>query len=83
MQSADDKFLPGAPGEEKLALTLGIKKDIISVYLSLEFPRSRGVSGALYLQSATAGVLCHRGPQDREPPGVSGVDIRVSCNRSL
>ena len=24
-------------------------------------PRSRGLSGALYLQSATAGVLMHRG----------------------
>ena len=40
-------------------------------------PRSRGISGALYLQSAIAGVMFGRGLIFMEQPGVSGVDIWV------
>ena len=46
-------------------------------------PRSRGISGALYLQSAIAGVLSHRGSFDGELPKVSGVDTWVLRNRNL
>ena len=40
-------------------------------------PRSRGISGALNLQSAIAGVMFGRGLIFMEQPGVSGVDIWV------
>src|SRR5699024_11124633 len=46
-------------------------------------PRSRGVSGALYLQSATAGVMPIRGLLSAELPFISGADVRVSRNRNL
>ena len=48
-----------------------------------KFPCSRGDSGALYLQSAIAGVLSHRGSFDGELPKVSGVDTWVLRNRNL
>ena len=45
-------------------------------------PRSRGISGALYLQSATAGVMSGRGQPSVELPDISGVDIWVFRNRN-
>lgn len=49
----------------------------------ITFPRSRGVSGALYLQSATAGVMQNRGFFIAELPSISGVDVWVLRNRTL
>lgn len=49
----------------------------------LKFPCNRGGSGALYLQSAIAGVLSCLGSFDKELPFISGVDIRVLRNRNL
>ena len=40
-------------------------------------PRSRGISGALYLQSAIAGVILRRGLVFAELPLESGVDVWV------
>ncbi len=55
----------------------------MKVKVVFKFPRSRGVSGALYLQSATAGVM----PPLRIPiawlPCISGVDVWVLRNRNL
>ena len=45
-------------------------------------PRSRGISGALYLQSAIAGVISGRGQFSVELPGISGVDVWVFRNRN-
>ena len=45
-------------------------------------PRSRGISGALYLQSAIAGVMFGRGRDFMEPPDISGDDIWVFRNRT-
>ena len=50
------------------------------VYLTL---RSRGDSGALYLQSATAGVIPIWGLFLVELPSISGVDVWVLRNRTL
>ena len=55
---------------------------LVILYL-LRFPCSRGDSGALYLQSAIAGVLSCLGSFDEELPFISGVDIRVLRNRNL
>ena len=44
---------------------------------------SRGVSGALYLQSATAGVLFCLGYFLVKLPRVSGADVLVSRNGTL
>ena len=44
---------------------------------------SRGDSGALYLQSATAGVMPIRGLYPVELPSISGVDVWVLRNRTL
>ena len=46
----------------------------------IKFPRSRGDSGALYLQSAPAGVMPCLGPFAAELPFVSGVDVWVLRN---
>ncbi len=51
--------------------------------LCLTLPRSRGDSGALYLQSATAGVMSFLGKPTEGLPGISGVDILVLRNRNL
>ena len=51
--------------------------------LCLTFPCSRGVSGALYLQSAIAGVMSFLGKPAEGLPGISGVDILVLRNRNL
>ena len=66
---------------------------IVAVFYSLDtspmrnvyFPlsRSRGVSGALNLQSATAGVMSGLGSPVGRPPSISDVDDRVSRNESL
>ncbi len=59
------------------------------IYLELQleyvinFPRSRGVSGALYLQSAIAGVISFRGFCFVRLPSISGVDVWVLRNRNL
>ena len=45
-------------------------------------PRSRGISGALYLQSAIAGVISGLGQFSVELPGISGVDVWVFRNRN-
>ncbi len=47
------------------------------------FRASRGDSGALYLQSALAGVMSHPGQFIVELPCVSGVDVQVLRNRNL
>ncbi len=49
----------------------------------LDAPRSRGVSGALYLQSAIAGVMAGPGLISVGLPKVSGVDVWVSRDRNL
>ena len=51
--------------------------------IKLIFPRSRGVSGALYLQSAIAEVLSCLGLSDKELPSISGVDVWVLRNKNL
>ncbi len=48
-----------------------------------EISISRGDSGALYLQSATAGVMPIRGLVLVELPFISGVDVWVLRNRNL
>ena len=48
----------------------------------MNYPRSRGDSGALYLQPATAGVILIRGFLAVELPFISDVDVRVSHNRN-
>ena len=45
-------------------------------------PRSRGISGALYLKSAIAGVMSGRGLSPVELPDISGVDVWVFRNRN-
>lgn len=49
----------------------------------IKFPCSRGDSGALYLQSAPAGVMSHLGQSVAELPCVSGDDVWVLRNRTL
>lgn len=49
----------------------------------IKFPRSRGDSGALNLQSAPAGVIPCLGQNIAELPYVSGVDVWVLRNRNL
>ena len=49
----------------------------------IKLPCSRGDSGALYLQSATAGVMPIRGLYPVELPSISGVDVWVLRNRNL
>ena len=46
----------------------------------IKFPRSRGDSGALYLQSALAGVMSYPGYVIAELPFVSGDDVWVLRN---
>ena len=46
----------------------------------LEIPCSRGVSGALYLQSATAGVMSCLGRFVAMPALISDVDVLVLRN---
>lgn len=48
----------------------------------IKVPRSWGISGTLYLQSAIAGVMFGRGQAFMELPGISGVDIWVFRNRN-
>ena len=48
----------------------------------IKFPCSRGDSGALYLQSALAGVMSHLGQSVAELPCVSGDDVWVLRNRA-
>ena len=49
----------------------------------IKFPCSRGVSGALYLQSAIAGVMAGLGLNSVGLPSVSDVDIWVLRDRNL
>ena len=49
---------------------------------SLFYPCSRGDSGALYSQSATAGVMPSRGRIAVEQPLISDVDTWVLRNRN-
>lgn len=58
----------------------------MSVYtfeIVIKLPRSWGVSGALNLQSATAGVMVDFGLFFVELPLVSGVDVWVLRDRNL
>jgi len=48
----------------------------------IKFPCSRGDSGALYLQSAPAGVMSHLGPSIAGLPLISGDDVWVLRNRT-
>ena len=50
--------------------------------LVIKFPCSRGDSGALYLQSAPAGVMSHLGSSTAGPPLISGDDVLVLRNRN-
>ena len=52
-------------------------------HLLINLPCSWGVSGALYLQSATAGVISCLGFAFVELPFISGVDVLVLRNRNL
>ena len=49
----------------------------------ISFPRSRGDSGALNLQSAPAGVIPCLGQNIAELPCASGVDVWVLRNGNL
>ena len=49
----------------------------------ITFPRSRGVSGALYLQAARAGVMFCPGCFTVKLPLVRGVDVLVLRNGNL
>lgn len=49
----------------------------------LRIPCSRGVSGALYLQSALAEVISCIGSLAVKQPRTSDVDVRVLRNRNL
>ena len=49
----------------------------------IKFPRSRGDSGALYLQSALAGVIPRPGQLTAGLPCESGVDVWVLRNGNL
>ena len=49
----------------------------------VRIPRNRGDSGALYLQSATAGVMPNRGCFAVKLPFISDVDVWVLRNRNL
>ena len=51
--------------------------------MSKHFRAAGGVSGALYLQSATAGVILIRGSFTARQPSISGVDAWVLRNRNL
>jgi hypothetical protein len=53
------------------------------VHVYLMRPHSRGVSGALYPQSATAGVMLCPGYYIVKLPLISGVDVLVSRNGNL
>ena len=66
---------PG-PGSRK-RLTKRTYSDILGA------PCSRGVSGALYLQSAIAGVMAGPGSYSVGLPKVSGVDVWVLRDRNL
>ncbi len=71
-------ILPPPAGVHRVKdLTRSEKPDI------LKKPCSRGDSGALYLQSAIAGVMTRRGLLNLELPAVSDVDIWVLCNGNL
>ncbi|GEM_PF-6591512 len=65
------------------------KNDIINILelklfnYVLRFPRSWGVSGALYLQSATAGVIFCLGYSIVKLPYISDVDVWVLRNKNL
>ena len=48
----------------------------------IKFPCSRGDSGALYLQSAPAGVMSHLGSSTAGLPLISGDDVWVLRNRN-
>ena len=63
--------------EKKKQEKLKKKKDI------LKSPSSWGVSGALYQQSATVGVISGPGFLIAELPFISGVDVWVLRNRTL
>ena len=83
------------PWIEANALSPAWQKGGIHVYLTgwrlliishnqvIKFPHSRGVSGALYLQSATAGVMPIWGLYFAELPLESGVEVWVLRNRNL
>ena len=56
---------------------------LLSVKECLNFRASRGVSGALYLQSAIAGVMFCFGVIIAKQPNVCGVDVLVLRNGTL
>ena len=64
-------------GKTRIILTLFDK-----AYILIK-SHSRGDSGALYLQSATAGVMFGPGYSGDRLPIISGVDVWVSRNGSL
>ena len=56
---------------------------VVTYGFVIKFPCSRGVSGALYPQSATEGVMVGFGLFLVELPLISGVDVRVLRDRNL
>jgi 3',5'-cyclic AMP phosphodiesterase CpdA len=60
-----------------------LELQIVAIHVYLTGPHSRGDSGALYLQSATAGVLFCLGYFLVKLPRVSGADVLVSRNGTL
>lgn len=56
---------------------------VVTYGFVIKFPCSRGVSGALYPQSAIEGVMAGFGEFLVELPLVSGVDVRVLRDRNL
>ena len=68
---------PKGNGENPVWLTFTPKTGILMK------SRSRGDSGALYLQSATAGVIPIRGCAAVAQLSISGVDVWVLCGRDL
>ena len=69
-----DRLFQRTANAEKVELTNRIKNSILIK------PCSRGVSGALYLQSALVGVMLDRGLLLVQLPFISGVEVRVLRN---
>lgn len=65
-------------------LTNSLQTSILNkLKIVIKFPRSRGVSGVLYLQSALAGVIFCLGWIIVGLPFISGDDVWVLRNRNL
>ncbi len=77
-QAASGKTLTNKPGK---AILKSYRPQTVSD--SPRLPRSRGISGALYLQSAIAGVMSCLGLSDSMQPSVSSDDVWVLRSKNL